>query len=208
MTLLVSPPCALQGSPPDTVQLSGRPTLRYRGGHKRKRGIEKFGCDTKVWMWETSTLKTYRSGLRKLFQVHWARLEWSTPKALMPKSRPNSEMDHSQVSYAPSSRQQRGQQQWDIWMRPSRQAWGKCSRWQQNEGSLQWGSFAVLMEMAKQANTPLECCVVAAAVLSTLTALRILETTTLKVRNINGLARRSTFWDQKVNHKWYTRPLS
>ena len=59
----------------------------------------------------------------------------------------------------------------------------------------EWGSFAAITEMAEAANTPMKWCVVAAVVLSTIMGLRISEAATLKLRHINGLARRVTFWD-------------
>ena len=178
---------------------------------RRERGIEKCPWDTKAWMWELSTLRTYRSSLKKLYRVHWAQPHWTTTQAL-----------DAQIT----TELQNGSSPSVVRTILSAAAWAgtlgyldepipagmvklpKAAAKRQTRVPLEWGPFAVLTEMAETANTPMEWCVVAAAVLSTIMGLQISEAATLKLRNINGLARRITFWDQKINHKLYTRPLS
>ena len=85
-------------------------------------------------------------------------------------------MGHHRVRCAPSCPQRPGLGHWGTWMSPSQQAWGSCRRRQQKDKQgppLEWGSFAALPEMAARASTPMEWCVVAAAVLSTVMGLRI-----------------------------------
>ena len=162
-------------------------------------------------MWELSTLRTYRTGLRKLYQVHWARPHWTTTQAW-----------DAQVT----AELQNGSSPSVVRTILSAAAWAgtlgyldkpiptgmgklpKAAAKRQTRAPPEWGSFAALAEMTEAANTPMEWCVVAAAVLSTIMGLRISAAATLKLRHINGLARRVTFWDQKINHKWYTGPLS
>ena len=68
---------------PEAGRVSGKAYFGIQGIiQRREKGIEKYPSDTKAWMWELSTLRTYRSGLRKLYQVQWARPHWTMTQAL------------------------------------------------------------------------------------------------------------------------------
>ena len=127
-------------------------------------------------MCELGTLRTYRSGLRKLYRVHRARPHWTTTQAL-----------DAQIT----TELQNGSSQSAVRTILSAAAWSgtlgyldepipasmgklpKAAAKRQTRPPPEWGSFAALTEMAARASTPMEWCVVAAAVLSTVMGLQI-----------------------------------
>ena len=197
---------------PEAGRASEKHTLESKGSSREEkgasrstRGIQKHGCGNSAPHARTGLAS--ENCTRYSGQGHIGRRH----KLWMPKSRQGRKMLHHRVWCAPSRPERPGLGHWGTWTNPSQQAWGNCQRRQQKgkQGPPpEWGSFVALAEMAETASTPMVWCVVAAAIFSTIMGLRISEATTLKLRHINGLARRVTFWDQKINHKWYTRPLS
>ena len=135
-------------------------------------------------MWELSTLRTYWSGLKKLYQVHWAWPHWTTTQAL-----------HAQIT----TELQNGSSLSVVRTILSAAAWAgmlgyldepipagmgklpKAAAKRQTHAPRDWVSFAALTEMAEATNMPMEWCVVATAVLSTIMGLRKSEATTRKL---------------------------
>ena len=107
-------------------------------------------------MWELNTPRPYRSGLRKLYQVHWARPHWTTTQAL-----------DAQIT----TELQNGSSPSVVRTILSVAAWAgtlgyldepipagmgklpKAAAKRQTRAPPEWGSFAALTEMAETAST-------------------------------------------------------
>ena len=159
----------------------------------------------------TTSLGTYKTGMRKLRQTHMARPEWRPYKMV------------EQV-VGDAIREGRGSSSVKTILNAAAMAYTmgmvgepvpkrlwkafKAAQRLEEKSTQEWGSFEALQIMAHQADSELEWCVVGLAVLSTLLDLRVGEAASISFHRLGVLAGTAEFYDRKVHRDWITRTVS
>ena len=159
----------------------------------------------------TTSLGTYKTGMRRLRQTHMARPEWGPYKVVEQvvcdairegkgSSSVKTILNAAAMAYTMG-----------VVSEPvPKRLWKafKAAQRLEEKTTQEWGSFEALQIMAHQADSELEWCVVGLAVLSTLLGLRVGEAASISFHRLGVLAGTAEFYDRKVHRAWITRTVS
>ena len=159
----------------------------------------------------TTSLGTYKTGMRKIRQTHMARPEWEPYKVVEQvvcdairegkgSSSVKTILNAAAMAYTMGMvGEPVPKRLWRAFKAPQRL---------EEKSTQEWGSFEALQIMAHQADSELEWCVVGLAVLSTLLGLRVGEAASISFHRLGVLAGTAEFYDCKVHRAWITRTVS
>ena len=159
----------------------------------------------------TTSLGTYKTGMRRLRQTHMARPEWGPYKVVEQvvcdairegkgSSSVKTILNAAAMAYTMG-----------VVSEPTpKRPWKafKAAQRLEEKSTQEWGSFEALQIVAHQADSELEWCVVGLAVLSTLLGLRVGEAASISFHRLGVLAGTAEFYDRKVHRAWITRTVS
>ena len=159
----------------------------------------------------TTSLGTYKTGMRKLRQTHMARPEWGPYKIVEQvvcdairegkgSSSVKTILNAAAMAYTMEM----------VGEPVPKRLWKafKAAQRLEEKATQEWGSFEALQIMAHQADSELEWCVVGLAVLSTLLGLRVGEAASISFHRLGVLAGAAEFYDRKVHRAWIIRTIS
>ena len=159
----------------------------------------------------TTSLGTYKTGMRRLRQTHMARPEWGPYKVVEQvvcdairegkgSSSVKTILNAAAMAYTMG-----------VVSEPvPKRLWKafKAAQRLEEKSTQELDSFEALQIMAHQADSELEWCVVGLAILSTLLGLTVGEAASISFHRLGVLARTAEFYDRKVHTAWITRTVS
>ena len=159
----------------------------------------------------TTSLGTYKTGMRRLRQTHMARPEWGPYKVVEQVVRDairegKGSSSVKTILNAAAMAYTMGVVSEPVPKRPWKAF--KAAQRLEEKSTQEWGSFEALQIMAHQADSELEWCVVGLAILSTLLGLRVGEAASISFHRLGVLAGTAEFYDRKVHRAWITRTVS
>ena len=159
----------------------------------------------------TTSLGTYKTGMRRLRQTHMARPEWGPYKVVeqvvcdaIREGKGSSSV--KTILNAAAMAYTMGVVSEPVPKRPWKAF--KAAQRLEEKSTQEWGSFEALQIMAHQADSELEWCVVGLAILSTLLGLRVGEAASISFHGLGVLAGTAEFYDRKVHRAWITGTVS
>ena len=159
----------------------------------------------------TTSLGTYKTGMRRLRQTHMARPEWGPYKVVEQvvcdairegkgSSSVKTILNAAAMAYTMGV----------VGEPVPKRLWKafKAAQRLQEKSTQEWGNFEALHIMAHKADSELQWCVVGLAVLSTLLGLRVGKAASISFHRLGVLAGTAEFYDRKVHRAWITRTVS
>ena len=159
----------------------------------------------------TTSLGTYKTGMRRLRQTHMARPEWGLYKVVEQvvcdairegkgSSSVKTILNAAAMAYTMGV----------VGEPVPKRLWKafKAAQRLQEKSTQEWGNFEALHIMAHEADSELQWCVVGLAVLSTLLGLRVGKAASISFHRLGVLAGTAEFYDRKVHRAWITRTVS
>ena len=159
----------------------------------------------------TTSLGTYKTGMRRLRQTHMAQPEWGPYEVVQQvvcdairggkgSSSVETILNAAAIAYTMGT----------VGERVPKRLWKafKAEQRLEAKSTQEWGSFEALQIMVHQADSDVVWCVVGLAVLSTLLGLRVGEAASISFHRLGVLAGTAEFHDRKVHRAWITRTVS
>ena len=176
-----------------------------------KDGVLGSNCQVLANSRSTTSLGTYKTGMRRLRHTHMARPKWG-PYRVMEQvvcdairegkgsSSVKTILNAAAMAYTMGV----------VGEPVPKRLWKafKAAQRLEEKSTQEWGSLKALQIMAHEADSELEWCVVGLAVLSTMLGLRVGEAASISFHRLGVLAVRAEFYDRKVHKACITRTVS